>query len=86
MEKNGWSVEADDSFFFLKYQLEGDTLLVRMTNSSATKQAVQAGKIKGMIRKPKDKDNRETVRFTDTTENLARFVASRAIVYSSRRR
>ena len=42
-------------------------------DGEAKKRAVDAGKIKGVIEK--DQDGNTRVHFTDTTENLAKFVA-----------
>ena len=51
-----------------------DTLTVQWMDSDAKKRAVEARKIKGKIEK--DRDGNTRVHFTDTTENLAKFVAA----------
>ena len=48
-------------------------LTLQLIDQEAKKRAVEAGKIKGMTEK--DKDGNPRVHFTDTTENLAKFVA-----------
>jgi hypothetical protein len=42
-------------------------------DAEAKKQAIKAGKVKGVIEPVKDGSDR--IRFTDTSENVARFVA-----------
>lgn len=68
IEENGWTSEAANAYLILRYQITGDTLTVHWIDSEAKKRAVEAGKIKGGIEK-------DPVHFTDTTENLAKFVA-----------
>jgi hypothetical protein len=54
------------------YKVDGNKGLIWPLDSDAMKRAIQAGKIKGTI----ERDNgSEKIKFTDTTENLARFVA-----------
>jgi hypothetical protein len=53
---------------FLRYQVDGDKLSIWFMDANARKQAINDGKIKGVVEQNKSK-------FTDTTENLARFVA-----------
>ena len=67
IEEKGW--KAVDSYFIFKYKVEGDKLLVWVMDGDAKKGAIESGKIKGVIEKNKP------AKFTDTTENLARFVA-----------
>ena len=66
LKEKGW--KAVDSYWILKYQVDGDKLLVWGMDADAKKQAIQEGKIKGVIEKDKP------AIFTDTTENVARFV------------
>lgn len=68
-EERGWRTETVDSYYILKYQLDGDGLLVWEMNADAKKQAIKDGQIKGVI------EPNKPAMFTDTTENLARFVA-----------
>ena len=63
--EKGWNSEAVGGFFIFKYKIEGDTLLLWQMDDDAKRKAIQGGKIKG-----------EGIGFTDTTENVARFVAS----------
>ncbi len=72
IQKKGW--KSVKSYFLLKYKVEGDKLVVWRMEEDAKRQAIKAGKIKGLIEEKKDKVNTRVV-FTDTTENLARFVA-----------
>ena len=73
LEEKGRRPELFTNFFLPKYKIEGDRLLLWFMDGDAKRQAIESGKIKGLIRKEK---STTTVRFTDTTENLARFVAS----------
>jgi hypothetical protein len=68
LEEKGWTNEAVKSYLILRYQITGDTLTIQWIDSDAKKRAVEAGKIKGTIEKDQG-------HFTDTTENLAKFVA-----------
>ena len=68
-EERGWRTEAVDSYYILKYQVDGDRLLVWEMDADAKKQAIKDGQIKGVI------EPNKPAKFTDTTENLARFFA-----------
>jgi len=70
IEEKGW--KAVDAYFIFKYKVEGNELLVWVIDGDAKKRAIESGKIKGVIEKKKFAT---TVKFTDTTENMARFVA-----------
>jgi hypothetical protein len=72
LEEKGWNPEAAGGFFLLKYAVEGDALTVWPMDADAKRRAIEIGKIKGLIEKQQYVD---TIRFTDTTENVARFVA-----------
>ncbi len=65
LEENGWSSDANNGFFLFKYKVEGDALLLWQMDGDAKKKAIQGGKIKG-----------DNIGFTDTTENVARFIAA----------
>jgi hypothetical protein len=52
---------------------EGDALLLWGMDGDAKRQAIEGGKIKGVIEEREHHGSR--VEFTDTTENVARFVA-----------
>ena len=69
LEKSNWEPSMAEGYFLAKYEVSGDKLMVAMMDPEQKKQAVKSGKIKGAI-----KDNRRLI--TDTTENLARFIAS----------
>ncbi|MDY0167627.1 MAG: hypothetical protein RBS80_13855 [Thermoguttaceae bacterium] len=73
IQESGWQADMLDSYILAKYQVEDDGLLLWAMDKEAKKKAIQDGKIKGEI---KQGDNRTRVRFTDTTENLAEFVAA----------
>ncbi len=73
LEEKGWTNETFHEYLILRYQITGDVLTLQWTDQEAKKQAIEAGKIKGMIEKDQDRNTR--VHFTDTTENLAKFVA-----------
>lgn len=62
---------ADYSIF--RCQVAGDTLTVQWMDGDAKKRAIEAGKIKGKIEK--DQDGNDRAHFTDTTENLTKFIA-----------
>jgi hypothetical protein len=67
VEEKGW--KAVDSYMILKYQVDGDQLSVWAMDADAKKRAIDGGKVEGVIEKNKP------IKFTDTTENVARFVA-----------
>jgi hypothetical protein len=68
LDENGWKPETVDCYTFLRYEVQGDRLTVWLIDEQAKERAVKDGKIKGVM-----KDN--IAQFTDTTENVARFVA-----------
>lgn len=73
LEEKGWTNEAINKYLILRYQITGDVLTLQLIDQEAKNRAVEAGKIKGMSEK--DRDGNTRVHFTDTTENLAKFVA-----------
>jgi len=73
IRENGWQANMLDSYILLKYRVENDALLLWAMDKEAKKKAIQDGKIKGEI---KEGDSGTRIRFTDTTENLAEFVAT----------
>jgi hypothetical protein len=73
VEDQGWTAETVNAYLILRYQVTRDTLEVQWMDGDAKKRAVEAGKIKGKIEK--DQDGNARAMFTDTTENLAKFVA-----------
>ena len=74
LKEKGWKPETDDHYFILKYQVEGDKLVLWSMDEDAKEQAIKAGKIKGVIEKQKS-GYMDRVEFTDSTENVARLVA-----------
>ena len=72
LEEKGWTDEAFNAYLILRYQITGDVLTLQWIDHEAKKRAVEARKIKGEI--GKDVDGNTRVHFTDTTENLAKFV------------
>ena len=73
LEDKGWTAETVNAFLIFRYQVTGDTLTVQWMDGDAKKRAVEAGKIKGKIEK--DQDGNVRAHFTDTAENLTKFVA-----------
>jgi hypothetical protein len=73
VEEKGWTAETVDTYLILRYQVTGDALAVEWMDNEAKKRSIDAGTIKGVIEK--DQDGNTRARFTDTTENLAKFVA-----------
>jgi hypothetical protein len=73
LEEKGWTPATVNAYLILRYQVAGDKLTIQWIDGEAKKRAVEGGKIKGVIEK--DRDGNTRVQFTDTTENLAKFVA-----------
>lgn len=73
IREKGWQAGLLDSYFILKYRVEDGALLAWHIDYDAKKEAIEAGKIKGEIKQADDGGVR---RFTDTSQNLAKFVAS----------
>jgi hypothetical protein len=63
----GW--KTVDAYFILRYEMADDKLTIWTMDAGAKRQAVEGGKIKGTT-------ERRQALLTDTTENLARFVAA----------
>jgi hypothetical protein len=74
LEEKGWKQGAVDAYLILRYEIKGDVLTLHVMDGDARKRAIEAGKVKGVV----EKDPHGNIRayFTDTSENLARFVAS----------
>ena len=68
LDEKGWKAADVDSYQLYKYQLDGDTLVLYGMDNGAKKKAINSGKIKGT-------EGNGSYRLTDTTENLARFIA-----------
>jgi hypothetical protein len=67
LDEEGWKTDLVDCYMFLKYQLDGDKLVLWVINAKAMERAIKSGKVEGVIEKDMPK-------FTDTTENVTRFV------------
>jgi hypothetical protein len=68
LKEKGWKAEAVDNYTFFRYEFDGDKLTVWVIDERAKAQAIQSGKVNGVIGKG------NLAQFTDTTENVARFV------------
>lgn len=68
LQENGWTDEVVKDYSILRYQITGDVLTLEFVDQEAKRRAVEAGKIKGTT-------ENERWCCTDTTENLAKFVA-----------
>jgi hypothetical protein len=64
-----WEPSMADGYFIYKYEISGDKLTMAGMDSDRKEEAIKAGKIKGTL----EEHNK---RITDTTENLAKFIAS----------
>ncbi|MHB0955021.1 MAG: hypothetical protein ACYC0X_01445 [Pirellulaceae bacterium] len=73
LEEKGWTDDAFNEYLILRYQIKGDVLMLQLIDQEAKKRAVEGKKIKGTIER--DTDGNMRAHFTDTTENLAKFVA-----------
>jgi hypothetical protein len=66
---DNWDPSKADGYFIYKYEIAGDKLMVACMDPEQKKAAIKAGKIKG-------EEEGDNPRLTDSTENLARFIAS----------
>jgi hypothetical protein len=73
MQQEGWKPGLLESYSICKYRIDGDKLLLWLMAEAAKKQAIASGKIKGSLVGP-TKIGPSV--FTDSTENVARFVAA----------
>jgi hypothetical protein len=71
IEENGWSAAGLGSYLLFKYKFKGDALLVWAIDNEAKRKAIEAGKIKGTV---EQRENDTKALFTDSSENVARFV------------
>ena len=69
MGDSKWEPAMADGYFIYKYEITGDKMSVACMDPKQKEAVIKAGKIKGTS----EGDN---PRFTDTTENLVRFLAS----------
>ena len=77
LEEKGW--KDVERYCFLKYKVEGDSILLWAWDRDAARCAVESGKVKGEVTYGEDRQGKKTLHnvvLTDTTDNLARFVAS----------
>lgn len=74
LEEKGWTAEAVEDYLILRYAINDDVLMLHLMDGEARKQAIESGKIKGVIEK--DQNGNTTAYFADTPENLRQFVAS----------
>lgn len=75
MGDSKWEPSMADGYFIYKYEINGDKLTVAGMDSDEKEKAIKAGNIKGVVEKG-DMQDGKGVRITDTTENLAKFIAS----------
>jgi hypothetical protein len=66
-----WDPAKAEGYFIYKYEIDGDKLMVATIDPDQKKAAIKAGKVNG-----KSKEAGDDSHFTDSTENLARFIAS----------
>ena len=69
LSKSGWRAGAVKVYWIIKYQLQGDTLVLQFMDRDAKRQAIEAGKIKGIV------EGHKAV-ITETTEGFRRFIAA----------
>ena len=70
LDEKGWKEVEVNCYTFLKYQIDGDKLVVWIMDEDAKQKAISSGKVKGA------KEPDQPAGFTDSTENVARFVAA----------
>jgi len=63
IEEKGRQADLVERYIFLKYEVNGDKLVVWLIDKDGQERAIKSGKVKG-----------KAADFTDTTENVARFV------------
>ncbi len=73
LDKNGGKLaDSVDGYKLLRYQIDGDKLVIWQMNEGAVKEAIKGGKVKGIT----VDDPEKSAKFTDATENVARFVVA----------
>jgi hypothetical protein len=72
LDEEGWKRQTLGTYLLLRYQVQGDKLLVWLIDDDAKKRAIEEGKIKSVS------EDEKPATFTATTENLARFIAEAA--------
>jgi hypothetical protein len=68
LDDNGWKAANVPSYMLYKYKFDGDKLLVYGIDEEVKRKAINSGKVKGVA------EPNKPVMFTDTTDNVARFV------------
>jgi hypothetical protein len=76
LAEKGWKPEAVESFLIFRYKIDGDNLLVWQMDVAAKQRAIETHKIKGVIKERKGNQVIKQVAFTDSTENVARLIAT----------
>jgi len=69
LDETGWKTDVVDRYALFKYQVDGGKLVVWLIDEDAKERAIKSGKVKGVV------EPNKPPKFTDTTENVARFVA-----------
>jgi len=73
LQEKGWTKETVNEYLIFRYQAAENELTVRALDGEAKKRAIEAGKIGGTMER-NDQGQVSKFYFTDTSENLARFV------------
>lgn len=67
LDEKGWKAVEVESYTLYQYKFDGEKVLVYRIDGEAKEKAIKDGKVKGTA-------ENNSYRFTDTTQNLARFV------------
>ncbi len=75
------STHKSRTYFLLKYRIDDNELAVWLQDPEATARAIEAGKLKGVVKRKKapgasDAGSIEELRMTDSTEALVRFLGA----------
>lgn len=77
MNETGWDAKLVKCYTIGKYEVKDNTLTYWPMDDAAKRKAIEAGKIQGKIDVRKD-SSFVPIYFTDTTENIAKFLADPA--------
>jgi hypothetical protein len=69
LSKAGWNTKLIKSYCLVKYAVKGDSLTVWIMDPASQRELIKSGKIKGVV-------NKDSGRFTDTSENLAALLSA----------
>jgi hypothetical protein len=69
LDEKGWKADVVASYTLFKCQIDGDKLVVFFMDEEAKEKAIKDGKIKGV-------HGNNTSTFTDSSENVARFITT----------